>query len=196
MLDLHKLFRLVYNRGMTPEYRTWTSVKQRCYNPNHTEYHRYGARGIKVCKRWRSFDNFFADMGERPSKNYSIDRINNDKDYKPSNCRWATAKEQANNRRSNRLLTFNGKAQNMKQWATEIGIPYVTLYQRLSKQGWSVERALTETPVESKYITHEGKTMNIREWAEYLGIAYGTLQMRLLRGMAIDKAFQTKDLRF
>ena len=133
--------------GMTnsSEYKIWTDIKKRCSNKNNKGFKNYGGRGITVCKRWLSFENFFVDMGKRPSSKYSIDRIDNDKGYSKENCRWATAKEQANNRRSNRLLTFDSKTQNIKQWAFEKRIRYATLYARI-KKGWSTEKALT-TPV-------------------------------------------------
>lgn len=90
-----------HGKSGSAEYNSWASIHQRCYYQNSTEYYLYGARGIKVCDRWKKFENFYKDMGEKPSPRHSIDRINNDGNYEPSNCRWATYHQQQSNRRNN-----------------------------------------------------------------------------------------------
>lgn len=114
--------------GKTKTYKAWHGMIDRCKNQK--DWSGYGGRGIKVCKRWlHSFENFLADMGERP-EGKSLDRQNNDGDYEPSNCRWATPSEQANNRRSNIRVDAFGKSQTIRQWAREIGIKHETLCKR------------------------------------------------------------------
>jgi hypothetical protein len=126
----------------TSEYGIWTHMIQRCTNPNRHSYPDYGGRGIKVCKRWRkSFRAFYEDMGPRPSVNYSLDRIDVNRDYEPHNCRWATADIQTNNARSNRRIIFNGQNLTVAQWAKKLGLPKETLYARLNK-GWETEHIL------------------------------------------------------
>lgn len=130
--------------GMTDssEYKIWVGMIQRCTNPNHKSYEKYGRRGIKVCDRWRqSFMNFFEDMGPRPSLEHSLDRRDNDSGYQPDNCRWATVDEQARNNSRNRILKFDGKSLCVSDWAYETGIPYSTILGRLDR-GCSVEEAL------------------------------------------------------
>lgn len=134
-----------YQHG-TPEYNAWKAMQQRCCNSNLPGYKNYGGRGISVCTRWsKSFEHFLEDMGKRPSKKHSVDRINNDANYEPSNCRWATGLEQANNRRKRpdtRMLEAFGQCKSIRAWALEKGIPYNTLFIRISR-GWEIERALT-----------------------------------------------------
>lgn len=124
-----------------PEYVAWQAMLQRCENPSNPEYKNYGGRGIKVCKRWHSFENFFADMGFRPAKGYSLDRKENDGDYAPDNCRWATVKEQNDNKRQSRRLTFEGRTQSLTAWANEKGINPITLHGRIAA-GWALVDAL------------------------------------------------------
>lgn len=116
-------------------------MHDRCYNPNTRTYATHGARGIKVCKRWFKFEHFYADMGPRPD-GMTLERKNNDGNYTPSNCCWATPKQQGRNRRSNRILEYNGRKQIVADWAREYGMPPLRLWQRLNR-GWSVEKALT-----------------------------------------------------
>lgn len=135
---------LTHGMSYTREHSIWRRMKARCYNTNNNRYYRYGGRGIKVCDRWiNSFGNFFHDMGPVPSRKHSLDRINVDEDYHPDNCRWASYKEQANNATSNRMITYNGRTQTLAQWSDETGIGRTTISARISKYGWSVDKALT-----------------------------------------------------
>lgn len=135
----------------SPEHRAWNGMKARCYNNKSISYHNYGGRGIKVCKRWlNSFINFYRDMGKRPSANHSLERKDNNGNYEPSNCYWATKVEQDNNKRSNHLVTFNGKTQTIAQWSREVNIPYKILSGRFnSVNTWEPKEALT-VPVRRK----------------------------------------------
>ena len=124
-----------------PEYRVWGHMVDRCENPRNDAYEKYGGRGIKVDPKWRSFNRFFADMGPRPSPLHEIDRIDNNGNYAPGNCRWTTVKEQARNRRSNVLIEFGGEKMCKAAWAEKLGITRQSLHVRLKK--WPLEKALT-----------------------------------------------------
>lgn len=128
----------------SPEYKSWAAMKQRVFNPKNNRYEDYGQRGISVCSRWiDSFENFFADMGLKPSPRHSIDRIDVMGDYTPENCRWATPVEQARNRRNTVFIKTTKGEMCIKQAALEFGIAYKTLRGRISK-GMDVDSALTE----------------------------------------------------
>lgn len=133
-------------KSETTEYRIWKGIITRCTNPNRPEYPRYGGRGIKVCDRWRTFANFFADMGRRPSKKHSLDRIDNDGDYQPSNCRWATASEQGLNTRRTIFLEHKGKRLSLAEWASLLNLSPYRL-QRRFHAGWPVEKILANPTI-------------------------------------------------
>lgn len=132
------------SRCDTVEYKAWLDLRYRCNNKNSSRYSKYGGRGISVCDRWEVFENFLEDMGERPD-GMSIDRIDNDKGYSPENCKWSTSSEQACNRSSNTIISFNGISMTSAEWNRHLGGNDSLVYHRL-KRGWSIEKALT-TPV-------------------------------------------------
>lgn len=124
-----------------PLYKTWAEMRYRCNNPKKWQYKHYGARGVRVCERWESFPAFVEDMGERPP-GYTLDRIDVNGNYEPSNCRWASRMAQANNARSNRVVEFRGERKTLCEWGRETGIAFSTIWLRL-RNGWLVEDALT-----------------------------------------------------
>lgn len=135
----------------TGEYRSWRMMIQRCHNSKHTHFSFYGGRGITVCQQWRnSFERFLADMGLRPSSKHSIERRDNNGNYEPENCRWATRKEQMRNMRRNRLVTFDGETMCLSEWTEKLRFPRNLLKYRLDS-GMSVEAAIT-TPIKPKGI--------------------------------------------
>ncbi len=125
-------------------YRIWKDMKTRCYNPSYNAYSNYGGRGINVCEDWKfSFVAFYKwAMANGYSEELTLDRKNNNGDYSPSNCRWVNIKTQANNRRTNHLIEYNGEIHTIAIWADLLGLKKNTLTARLSR-GWSIERALT-----------------------------------------------------
>lgn len=129
-----------HGKSYTPTYKSWANMIQRCTNPKNRKYHHYGGRGITVCDRWKKFESFLADMGESPA-GYTIERNDNDGNYEPSNCRWATWAEQVRNKSNNHWIEFRGQKRLLRDWAADIGISHMALLSRLRK-GWSLERAL------------------------------------------------------
>ena len=135
-----------HGKSGTPFYLLYRNVWSRCYNPRNKVYADYGGRGIQMCERWlgpKGFENFLADMGQRPTPQHTIERNDNDGPYSPENCRWATRKEQARNKRNNRTLTFNGETLTTSGWSDKTGLPAKTIYYRAFVRKWSVSDALT-----------------------------------------------------
>ena len=129
----------------TPEYMVWKAMIQRCTNPSHKDYMRYGGRGIFVRERWMDYAAFIADMGHRPSPQHTIERNDNDGPYSPENCCWATRIEQSANMKRTRMITFNGKTMSLRQWAIQSGVNYHTLFSRI-ESGLDFESAIKVKP--------------------------------------------------
>lgn len=173
-------------------YRILKNMKQRCYNPKNPRYNFYGAIGIKVCDEWRnnfkSFYDWAINNGYRDD--LTIDRIDVNGNYEPSNCRWITNQEQQFNKHVNHFIEFNGKRQTITEWGLELGIDPNTLGTRLSK-GWDIERTLT-TPakkcIKKKRYYYQGNWMTIPELSAKTGIKYNTLKQRIKRGWSIENA--------
>jgi hypothetical protein len=129
----------------SPEFATYKSMISRCYHSGASGYHLYGGRGIGVCDQWRGdggYAQFLSDMGRRPTPNHSLDKIDNDKNYSPSNCRWATTKQQGNNRRNNQVIYWKGERMTITQAAEKEGVKYELVRSRIVDRGWSAEEAM------------------------------------------------------
>jgi hypothetical protein len=158
--------KLMRGNSTRPEYTVWEQMISRCENRKNKDYQRYGGRGIQVCARWRkSFTAFFGDMGTKPSAQHSIERQNNDGDYEPNNCCWATRREQVRNTRRNLFLEHHGRVACLVEWAETTGLSRHAIRSRL-RRGWSVADALTlslRTKQDQRRRTerHEGETASV-----------------------------------
>lgn len=130
----------------SPVYRSWWHMMRRCYDPQDPAFANYGGRGIFVCDRWHDIANFYADMEPSFRKGLTLDREDNSLGYSPENCRWATPGTQARNKRSNIVVTIEGRTMVLKDWCRHYGMNYHSVYHRITKMGWEPERALTTPP--------------------------------------------------
>ncbi len=165
-----------HGMSKTREYHVWFNMMDRCYNPANPAYSNYGGRGITVCERWRSFENFYADMCPRPGR-LTLDRNDNSLGYFKENCRWTTYKTQQRNRRDNKVVTFNGISRPLPEWTEILGLKYGTVLKRLH-YGWSVERAFTDSR-KYRMLTLNGETLSIAAWSKRIGIKIDTITKRL-----------------
>ncbi len=181
----------VTRSGRQPsEYQIWSQIKQRCLNPNHPKYHRYGGRGIGMDDAWaESFSTFFADVGKRPSRKHTLDRLDNDQGYYPWNVKWATKKEQNRNLSSNRIVSYRGQDYVLADLAEKTGTDRKRLQSRIDA-GYSVEDAV-EIPVERSQVFFDlnGERHSLTAWAKKLKIPYRTLYNRMTKqGMSFEEA--------
>jgi hypothetical protein len=184
---------LTHGLSGSPEFWVWNAAKRRCHSPRDKSYKNYGARGIKMCKRWRDdFGAFIEDMGRRPSDAHTLERLDNNKGYEPSNCAWRTVLVQANNKRNNRRLTAFGRTQTLPQWAREIGIPASALSARLER-GWTIEKAITEPSQKKETMVLEAfsKKLTIGQWSKRTGLLRQTIGARLKAGWTPETALST-----
>jgi len=145
------------NQGLSEKYKSeywaWSSMKQRCDNPKCSAYKNYGARGIGYCPSWATFKQFIADLGAKPTKNHTLERVDNNSGYSKHNCIWATSKVQNNNSRNTRFITAFGVTKTLSEWAKEYNVPVSTLANRLDRFGYPIEMALIKKrhkPVKSR----------------------------------------------
>jgi hypothetical protein len=180
---------LVHGLSASSEYSAWKAMIQRCTNVNNAQVIRYGGRGITVCDRWlNSFEAFYLDMGPKPTQEHSLDRRNNDGNYEPGNCRWATDTEQQRNKSNNRLVDYDGRKVTVAELSELTGISEAVLHYRLNSG--IVGDAFTKEVC--KQYTYGGITDTFPGWAKRLGINRMTMYRRLeVEGWSTEKAFNT-----
>lgn len=178
------------NRKEIPEYNIWKAMNARCRSKCNANS-KYQIKGIKVCDRWKDFVLFYNDMGPRPSVKHSIDRIDNNGNYEPDNCRWATQTAQCSNRGTfNSVHIYDGKAMVLKEWSRELNIKYTTLYTRMHRDGMTFEEAISYKSKRG-YYEYNGKKQKISKWAEEYNMKPSTISDRLCKGWNLERALTT-----
>lgn len=191
LIAYNKSHNIKHNECHTRLYNIWHGMIQRCCNPNSCHYKRYGQRGIKVCDEWRNSYIVFREWAHKNGykENLSLDRKDNNGNYEPSNCRWATVEQQGRNRRNNRLITYKGKTQTLMEWSLELNIKYQVLWRRLEK-GWSIEDVFDRPVgwVGKRNIFYNGRHYFLSELAREYNVPRAMLKYRLQKGMNIKQA--------
>lgn len=184
-----------HGKSQTKAFRTWSTIQSRCKSQEIAKKSVYADRGILVCNEWlESFENFYRDMGDPPTSNHSIDRIDNNKGYSKENCRWATTKEQALNRRTVKMITHNGVTMCESDWSKKLFGSSSTLSKRIRKYKMSLQEAFDKpNGFKNKLITFNGETKTQNAWSIELFDSTTVLYQRLKKGMSIQEAM-TKPL--
>lgn len=179
-----------------PEYTVWRHLLSRCQNPTDKSYLNYGGRGITVDPRWHTFENFFSDMGPRPTKRHTLERKNNQLGYSAENCTWSTRGVQARNTRRNRMIAFRGQKRCMSDWARRVHMNPETVRRRL-RRGWTITEALTTAITwdhvgkDSRFVSYHGERHSVSQWATIVGLPRHVIFQRLRAGWPVEKALTT-----
>ena len=189
--EAHKKENLKHNLRYTRIYKIWLGIKNRCFNPKNYSYKNYSARGIKVCDEWKNNPKLFCNWAINNGYNdeLTIDRIDVNDDYKPSNCRWITKSEQTKNKRNTIYLTYKNETKTLIEWSKEKKLNLKTLQSR-TQRGWTPEKIL-ETPIipfKNRFITYKDKTQTVAEWAREVGMSKVTIRDRLNANWTIEEA--------
>lgn len=179
-----------HGKTKTRLYRIWQAMKNRCYNKNAPSFKNYGMRGIRICQEWLCDFQVFYDwaMSNGYKEDLTIDRIDVNGNYEPSNCRWSTRTEQANNKTNNHYITIEGKTKTISQWSQIFGINPRSVSNRI-QLGWREERLFDDLIPKDNYITYNGETKTILEWAEEKGLKASTIRSRIHRGISTEHLF-------
>ncbi len=201
VIRFHEVPMAIHRMTGSPEYRAWSHMKGRCYNHKNKSFPEYGGKGIVVCREWvNDFTCFYADMGPRPSPKHSIDRRDGAGNYSKENCRWATKEEQSQNRPEFVVvLTHDGKAQTIAEWARDLGVHPQTLYGR-HNLGWPALRILAQGPShairsDNKILEFDGRCQTVAQWTREIGLSRSTVRERLRRGWSVERALSKRDER-
>lgn len=199
IVERNKVIHKTHGATKTRLFRIWSGIKTRCYNTNSEEYKTYGGRGIKMCEEWLSSFQTFKEwaLSNGYDDTLSIDRIDYNGNYSPENCRWLTAKGQQRNKRSNKVISYNGESHCLSEWGDILGISDDVLLKRLNSKNYTLERAFSE-PLNSHdhfndIIVYNGESKTLTEWANYLSLPYNVLRSRLFsQNWTVERAFTTK----
>ena len=183
----------------TKLFHVWSGMLSRCNNPNFISYKHYGGKGIRVCKEWEKDFAKFKEwaIANGYQEDLTIDRIDYNGNYEPSNCRWCTLKEQARNRSSNKLITYNGETHCLADWADILGMNYNLLLSRIRSNKYSIEEAFTKPPrsrtnFSNEVLTFQGESHTLHEWSALTNTSVRTLQTRIKKNLPIEEILKPK----